>query len=144
MLPGKDFIGVGAGALIFDDQGRLLLSLRGQGAKNERGKWEIPGGSVEFGEKISEALKREVKEELDIDIEVGEMVQLCDHIIPDEGQHWVAPTYICKITSGTPKIMEPEKCERIGWFTLKEAEKLPLSIVTKQDIACLRERNKRK
>jgi 8-oxo-dGTP diphosphatase len=141
MKKGKDYIGVGAGALIFNDEGLLLLSLRGKKAKNERGKWEIPGGGVEFGETIEEALKREIKEELDIEIEVTEMLQLCNHIIPDEKQHWVSPTYICKIVSGEPKILEPEKCDRIGWFSIEEAERLPLSIVTKQDIAILKKRN---
>ncbi len=137
---GKDHIGVGVGALIFNDEGHLLLTLRGQKAKNERGKWEIPGGAVEFGETIQEALKREIKEELDIEIEVIEMLQLCDHIITDEQQHWVSPTYICKIISGEPKILEPDKCDQIGWFSLKDAAKLPLSIVTKQDLAVLKTR----
>ncbi|MBD3279522.1 MAG: NUDIX domain-containing protein, partial [Candidatus Pacebacteria bacterium] len=59
---GKDHIGVGVGALIFNDEGHLLLTLRGEKAKNERGKWEIPGGAVEFGETIEQALKREMKE----------------------------------------------------------------------------------
>lgn len=136
---GKDCIGVGAGAAIFNDKGKVLLALRGKKAKNEAGKWEIPGGAVEFGETIEHALKREVKEELDIEIELGEMLQLCDHIIPEENQHWVAPTYLCKIIKGTPKIMEPEKCDKIGWFSLEEADQLPLSIVTRHDIAILKE-----
>lgn len=138
---GSDCIGVGAGALIFNDEGKLLLSLRGKAAKNERGKWEIPGGAIEFGETIESGLKREIKEEIGVDIEVVEMLQLADHILPDEGQHWVSPTYICKIISGTPNIMEPEKCERLEWFSLDEAAKLPLSDVTIQDVAIL---NKKK
>ncbi len=143
LVAGKDYIGVGVGALIFNGEGKLLLTLRGKKAKNEQGKWEIPGGAVEFGETIEESLKREIKEELDIEIEVIEMLQLCNHIIPDEKQHWVSPTYICKIVKGKPRIMEPEKCDRIGWFNLEDAERLPLSIVTKQDIAVLKKRNKR-
>lgn len=140
LAAGKDYIGVGVGALIFNGEGQLLLTLRGKKAKNERGKWEIPGGAVEFGETIEESLKREIKEELAIEIEVIEMLQLCNHIIPDEKQHWVSPTYICKIIRGEPKILEPEKCDEIGWFSLEEAEKLPLSIVTKLDIAVLKKR----
>lgn len=139
---GKDYIGVGVGALIFNDEGHLLLTLRGKKAKNERGKWEIPGGAVEFGETIENALKREIKEELDIEIEVLEMLQLCDHIIPYENEHWVSPTYICKITKGEPKILEPEKCDEIGWFSLEDAEKMPLSIVTKEDIRILKKRGR--
>ncbi len=137
---GRQVIGVGAGALIFDSRNRLLLSLRGAGAKNEAGKWEIPGGAIEFGETIEDGLKREVEEELAIKIKVGEMLQLCNHILPDEGQHWVSPTYLCEIVAGTPTIQEPEKCEKIGWFTVAEAELLPLAQVTRQDIEILKSR----
>lgn len=141
VVVGKECVGVGAGALIFNEEGKLLLSLRGPEAKNEKGLWEIPGGAIEFGETLAQGLKREIKEELDIEVEIIEMLQVCDHILPQEHQHWVSPTYICKIVKGEPKIMEPEKCDRIDWFTLEEAEKLPLSLVTKEDIAILRNRN---
>lgn len=49
---GKDCIGVGAGALIFNEDNKMLLALKGKKAKNERGKWEIPGGAVEFVKKF--------------------------------------------------------------------------------------------
>ena len=140
MKAGIDYIGVGMGALIFNNDGKLLLAKRGKKAKNERGKWEIPGGALEFGETFAEGLKREIQEELDIEIEVGGILQLCDHIISEEKQHWVAPTYFCKIISGIPKILEPEKCEEIGWFSIEEAEKLELSIITKEDIRILKDR----
>lgn len=137
MKRGIDYIGVGVGAAILNNEGKLFLTLRGKKAKNERGKWEIPGGSVEFGETLEDALKREIKEEHSIDIEVVELLDVCSHLIPDERQHWVSPTYICRITKGTPKILEPDKCDSIGWFTLKEANKLPLSIVTQYDLSIL-------
>lgn len=138
MKIGTDCIGVGVGALIFNDEGKILLALRGQKAKNERGKWEIPGGAVDFGETLKDAIVREAKEELGVEIEVIEMLQVADHILPDEKQHWVSPTYFCRIVNGTPKIMEPEKCERLGWFSIDEAAQLPLSNVTLQDIAVLK------
>ena len=134
---GKSYIGVGVGAVFFDDQGRVFLARRGPQAKNERGTWEIPGGGVEFGETLAEALTREMFEELGIQIKVGALVQVCDHILPDEGQHWVSPTYLCEIQSGTPQIMEPGKCDQIGWFALEEALQLPLSKITRGDIEYL-------
>lgn len=139
MKRGVDYIGVGVGAAIIKD-GKLLITLRSKGAKNERGKWEIPGGSVEFGETLEQALKREIKEELNIKIEVRELLGVCDHIIPADKQHWVSPTFICKIKSGEPKILEQNKCDAIGWFTIKDAEKLPLSIITKHDIKELKKK----
>jgi len=143
MKRGIDYIGVGVGAAIFNDKGELFITKRGKKVKNERGTWEIPGGSVEFGETFEEAIKREIKEELGIEIEIIELLGICDHIIPNEHQHWVSPTFICKIIKGIPKILEPEKCEAIGWFTLQKAEKLPLSIVTKYDLSLLKKKYKK-
>src|SRR3989344_6034961 len=140
MKRGIDYIGVGVGAAIFNKEGKIFITKRGKEAKNERDKWEIPGGSVEFGETFEQAIKREIKEENGIEIEIIELLGLCDHIIPDEHQHWESPTYICKIKKGTPKIIEPHKCEEIGWYTIDEAEKLPLSIVTKYDISLLKQK----
>jgi mutator protein MutT len=138
MKAGIDYIGVGVGALIYNEEGKFFMALRGPKAKNERGKWEIPGGSVEFGETFEQAIIREVFEEYGIKIRVKELLQICDHIIPDEHQHWVSPTYICDIIEGIPKIMEVEKCSAMGWFSIEEAEKLPLSIVTRSDIVKLK------
>lgn len=116
MKRGIDYIGVGVGAVIIDGLGRLFLAQRGPAAKNERGLWEFPGGSVEFGEQLHDALKREMREEYGIEIEVGELLDVADHILPDEGQHWVSPSYLCRIISGEPHILEPAKCSQIGWF----------------------------
>jgi mutator protein MutT len=66
----KNTIKVGVSALIFNDEHKVLLSLRGLQARNEQGKWEIPGGEVNFGEKLEEAVKREVREEIGVEIKV--------------------------------------------------------------------------
>lgn len=116
MKRGFDYIGIGVGAIIVNPEGQLFLSRRGPLAKNERGLWEFPGGSVEFGETLALALTREMCEEFGIDIQVGELLDVVDHILVDEKQHWVSPTYICQIISGEPEIKEPEKCSQIGWF----------------------------
>jgi mutator protein MutT len=134
LIPGSDYIGIGVGALILNEKNQVLLGLGGKKARNEIGTWEIPGGKVEFGETLHQALKREIKEEIDIDIEIVTLLDVYDHILEFENQHWVSPTYICTIARGTPKVMEPEKCEQIGWFSIAEAKKLPLSVITKQDI----------
>jgi 8-oxo-dGTP diphosphatase len=71
MKRGIDFIGVGVGAVIVDGQGRMFLARRGPQSRNERGLWEYPGGSVEFGETLRQALKREIHEEFGIEISVN-------------------------------------------------------------------------
>ncbi len=133
MKRGVDYIGVGVGAIIVDNQGRLLLARRGTKAKNERGLWEFPGGSVELGETLAEALRREMREEFGIEITVGELLDVIDHILKEEGQHWVSPTYICTIASGEPYIREPEKCAEIGWFHTDEIPK-ELTQITRQNL----------
>lgn len=142
MVRGVDTIGVGVGALIVDDEGRLFLAKRGPKAKNERGLWEFPGGGVEFGETLRDALVREIREEYGITIDVGELLTVTDHILPDEGQHWVSPSYICRIVDGTPAILEPEKCSATGWFALDDIP-ADLTQVTRHDLALYRQRSSR-
>lgn len=116
MKRGFDYIGVGVGAVLVNERGELFLARRGPLAKNERGLWEFPGGSVEFGERLGDALRREMHEEYGIEIEVGELLDVVDHILPAENQHWVSPSYLCRLVSGEPRILEVGKCTEIGWF----------------------------
>jgi ADP-ribose pyrophosphatase YjhB (NUDIX family) len=60
MKVGIDYTGVGMGAFIINDDGKFLLTKRGQKAKNERGKWEIAGGALKFGETFAEGLRIEM------------------------------------------------------------------------------------
>lgn len=122
MQRGIDFIGVGVGAMIFNTDGKVFMAKRGPKAKNESGKWDFPGGSVEFGETCSDALKREINEEFGIGIEILELIEVVDHILPQENQHWVSPSFIAIHTAGVPEIMEPEKCSEIRWADLKEID----------------------
>ena len=129
-----DYIGVGVGAVMVDGQGRLFLARRGPEAKNERGLWEFPGGAVEVGERLAEALQREMREEYGVEIAVGELLDVVDHILPAEGQHWVSPSFICAILFGTPVIREPGKCAEIGWFA-PEAVPADLTQITRENLA---------
>lgn len=135
MKPGIDYIGVAVGVFIINDDGKVLLTKRSKHATNERGTWEIPGGKVHFSETLQDAAKREAKEEYDIDIEIIEQFPAQNHLIPEEKQHWVPTCFLCKIVNGQqPRIMEPDKCDEIGWFAFTNLPE-PLSIITKIDIA---------
>jgi len=134
MKAGIDYIGISVGALIFNDEGKILLCKRSQKAKNERGCWEAPGGAVEYGETLEHAIQREMKEELNIELEILKQLPAADHIIPADKQHWVPTSFICRIKNGkAPKIMEPTKCDAIGWFSLDNLP-APLSIITQIDM----------
>jgi 8-oxo-dGTP diphosphatase len=139
MKRGIDYIGVGVGAVLVNDAGEIFLAQRGPLAKNERGLWEFPGGSVEFGETLAEALQREMIEEFGIQIEVGKLLDVADHILIEEGQHWVSPTYLCRIVAGEPRIMEPGKCSAIGWFDPKKVPE-QLSQISRVNLAHFHER----
>ncbi len=121
--------GVGVGAVIFDENNRLFLAKRGVKARSERRKWECPGGGLERNESFKVAIEREFKEEFGAEVEFIRTLGVLNHVIPEEDKHWVAIPALCKLKNGTPKILEPEKCEEIGWFSLEDMGKMPLSVL---------------
>ncbi len=141
MKKGIDYIGVGAGAVILSSEGKVFLAKRGKGARNESGKWEFPGGGVDFNETLEHAIVREVMEEYGLEIEIQELLDVVDHIIPAEKQHWVSPTFICRAKNGVPRIREPHKCEAIGWFELDRIPEDQLTIASKKSLGSLKKRN---
>lgn len=133
MKAGRDYIGVGVGAMVFNERGEVFLAQRGPHAKNERGCWEFPGGAVDFGEQLAAAVVREFAEEYAMTIVVERLLHVVDHVLAAEQQHWVSPTFVARHVGGTPRIMEPDKCTAIGWFTL-DALPAPLSQATEDDV----------
>jgi mutator protein MutT len=134
MKKGVDYIGVAVGAMIINDEGKLFLAKRSQTVKNERGHWETPGGSVKFGELLEDAVRRELREEFGVELDIIQAFPAVDHLIPADKQHWVGVTYLANIRPGsTPRILEPDKCDQIGWFAL-DALPDPLSIITKLNL----------
>jgi len=120
---------LGVGAFIGDAAGRLLLVKRRRAP--EAGHWGLPGGKVEFGETLVEAVAREIQEELGVVIAVGDLVCIVDQIDRLEVTHWVAPTYRATIVGGEPSNREPAALEAIGWF---EHDNLPspLTLATRR------------
>lgn len=136
--PGRDYIGIGVGAMVFDDDGRVFLAQRGPRARNEVGAWEFPGGQVDFGEPLTDAIRREFREEYGMEIEPGKLLGLFDHILEAEHQHWISATYLARHRSGTPTIREPAKCTAIGWFPLSDLPE-PLSQITTSNLTTYQE-----
>ena len=91
------------GAVILDGD-RVLLVQRGQ--EPLKGEWSLPGGAVELGETLEEALVREVREETSLDVAVGPVVEVFDSIRRDaRGRaeyHYVIIDYTCRVRGGTP------------------------------------------
>lgn len=94
---------VGVGGVIFDGTS-VLLARRGQ--EPAKGTWSLPGGAVELGEKVVDALKREIREEVGIEIEVGGLIRVLDRIIQDQEKrvryHYVILDYWGWKASGRP------------------------------------------
>jgi 8-oxo-dGTP diphosphatase len=123
LKPGKDYIGVGGGVLILNEKNETLLLKRGKKSKNEVGYWNKPGGAVDYGETLIDAMKREVKEEIGVDVKIFGYLLHSDHIIKKDKQHWVGFNLLGKIKTGTPKIMEPDKHDDMKWFHLRTLPK---------------------
>ena len=100
-------------ALIWDGD-RFLICQRPE--YKARGLlWEFVGGKVEPGETKAEALRRECREELDIDLEVGDEFMAVEHMYPDITVHLTL--FEAAIASGTPKLLEHNAIE---WITPAE------------------------
>ncbi|MBM3257369.1 MAG: NUDIX domain-containing protein [Candidatus Liptonbacteria bacterium] len=131
MKAGKDYIGVGCGALIVNDKGETLLLKRK--SRNEIGWWCKPGGAVEYGETVENAVRREVREEFGVEVELLEPLGYTNQILPNEKEYWVAFHYLARIAKGEPQNMEPDKTETFGWFPLNKLPE-PLTQTTREPV----------
>lgn len=115
---GKQRPEAGCGAAIRNAAGQILLIQRLR--QPEAGAWGLPGGKIDFGEPARETARREIAEELGIEIEVLGLACIAETIDCGDGRHWIAPVYNARILTGAPDILEPEKHGGWGWFALDD------------------------
>jgi 8-oxo-dGTP diphosphatase len=113
------------GGIILIDR-RIVLIKRA--SEPNKGKWTIPGGKVKFGENLESALKREIKEETNLEVEVGKMVCIYEYI--KGGNHYVALDFLLTSHSGELKAMSD--AAEIKLVELKEAIKMDITESTKR------------
>ena len=114
------------GAVLVHD-GRVFAAKRGPG-KSMAGYWEFPGGKVEADETPEEALARELREELKIDVTVGEFIVTATH---EAGTAVIElSTYLCTIIEGVPVLTEHEEFRWLPVSELSDVEWAPADIPT--------------
>lgn len=117
---------VGVGAIILDE-GKILLEKR----KNApgKGKWSIPGGLVDLGEGIKQAVIREVKEETGLDVYEPRLVDVINYVsLGEKGAvryHFVIVDYLVRVKEGKPKAASD--AEALKWVPFNEVEEYDLT-----------------
>jgi len=102
---------LGVGGVIIDNARTVLIR---RGTEPLRGEWSIPGGTIEIGETLDEAVQRELREETGLEVRVLELIELFDRIYLDNHStdttdkkkprfHYVIADYLCELTGGEPR-----------------------------------------
>lgn len=103
---------------------RIFATARGYG--EFKGQWEFPGGKIEAGETPQQALIREIKEELDVTVRIGDLIDTIEYDYPKF--HLCMDCFWCKIADGEIKLLEAESARWLTRETLCDVPWLPADI----------------
>ena len=118
-------------AVIFDTQGRIFATQRGYGEWKDW--WEFPGGKIEPGETPQQALRREIREELDAVIEVGELLRTINYDYPTF--HLTMHCFKCRLANGHLTLLEHEAAKWLTPSDLQSVRWLPADEEIIQDLS---------
>src|SRR6185295_12226417 len=110
---------VAVGVILFDEAGRVLLIERGH--EPAKGRWSVPGGRVERGERLAEACLRELRAETGLVARLGPLCEVAEYI--DEAHHYVILDYVATEPAG--ELCAGEDAAAARFFTLAEVAGLP-------------------
>ena len=117
---------VAVGGIVVRD-GQVLLVERGR--EPSVGRWTIPGGAVRVGERLQEAVARELREECGVEVEVGPVVEILDRVVRDGAGrvrfHYVIVDYLARWVAGEPRAGSDARAVR--WLHREEWAALPLT-----------------
>jgi len=106
---------IGVGVCIIHD-GKILLGKRNSYPGS--GTWSMPGGHLEYKEKLEDCVKREVKEETNLDVGFSHVLTTTDDMFDEK--HYLTVYAKADFKGGELKLMEPDRFEQWGWFKLEE------------------------
>jgi ADP-ribose pyrophosphatase YjhB (NUDIX family) len=113
---------VGVGGVVVRD-GRALVVRRAH--EPRKGEWSIPGGLVHLGEPLTDAVRRELREEAGLDVDVGRLVEAFDRVHRDAGgrvrYHFVILDYLCTAPTGDAKA--GDDAEAVAWIAADEIDR---------------------
>jgi len=112
---------VGVGAVVVRD-GRALIIKRAH--EPRKGEWSLPGGLLELGESLQDAVRREIKEETSLDIDVGPVIETFDRVHRDDHgkirYHFVIVDYVCWPNGG--EAVPGSDAEGVAWVSADEID----------------------
>jgi 8-oxo-dGTP diphosphatase len=111
---------VGVGAVVVKDGQALIIKRANEPYK---GQWSIPGGRVELGESLVDAVRREMREETGLQVEVGPVIEVFERIQHHDGRvlyHFVIIDYVCSCTGGD--LCAGDDAEDAVWVTSEQLE----------------------
>ena len=117
-FPAGPVVGVGG---VIVNEGRALIIKRAN--EPYKGQWSIPGGRVELGEALADAVRREMREETGLDVAVGPLIEVFERIQHDVGgvrYHFVIVDYLCSCTGG--ELRAGDDAEDAVWVTSEQLE----------------------
>jgi len=127
--PEAPVVGVGA---VIDEGGRIVLIRRDR--EPARGRWTFPGGVVELGEMVHEAVRREALEETGLEVEVGELVAIVDRILRDGSgriqYHYVILDFFARPVGGS--LRPGDDASEVRWASLAELDELDVTEQAKE------------
>lgn len=115
---GVDYIGVTCVFFCHDGKGNFLLHKRSAQCRDEQGRWDNGGGSLEFGEEPEDAVRREVHEEYCVDAQKIDFLTVTNVLRKngDADTHWIALIFAVKVNPAQVQLGESEKMDDLGWF----------------------------